>query len=105
MLKPLSPLAVLSLCLGLAVGCTVSAPPAEDLQGNGFNVEGGVLSVDDTKVPVVDACEDGQAVVRSGAGWACVALADGTVAGDGLIVSGTTISVDFGDGATQVASG
>lgn len=105
MMKSMRPFALLSLCAGLSVACTVTAPPAEDLQGNGFNVEGGVLSVDDTKVPVVDECGDGQAVVKAGDGWACVALADGTVAGDGLTIDGDTISVDFGAGATQVASG
>lgn len=105
MMKSLRPLALLSLAAGLSVGCTVTAPPAEDLQGNGFNVEGGVLSVDDNKVPVIDECADGQAVVKAGDGWACVALADGTVAGDGLTINSDTISVDFGDGATQVASG
>lgn len=93
--------------VGLAVvaGCTVNAPAPEDLSGDAIAVKDGRLVIDDTVVPVVAECAEGQAIVRAANGWSCVDLAAGTIVGAGLLVAGETISVDFGDGATQVATG
>jgi len=93
------------LCSAALVGCTVNAPPPEDLSGDAIGVKEGRLVIDDTVVPVVEGCAEGQAVVRAAPGWACVDLADGAVVGAGLLRNGRDIAVDFGDGASQVASG
>ena len=87
------------------IGCTVNAPPPEDLSGDAIGVKDGRLVIDDAVVPVVAGCTEGQAVVRAAPGWSCVDLADGTVVGAGLLRDGSDIAVDFGDGASQVASG
>jgi hypothetical protein len=93
--------------VGLAAlaGCTVNAPSPEDLSGDAIAVKDGRLVIDDSVVPVVGNCAEGQAVVRAASGWSCVDLAAGAVVGAGLLRSGNDIVVDFGDGATQVASG
>lgn len=93
--------------VGLAAlaGCTVNAPSPEDLSGEAIAVEDGRLVIDDNVVPVVGNCAEGQAVVRAASGWSCVDLVDATVVGAGLLQSGNDVVVDFGDGATQVASG
>jgi hypothetical protein len=91
------------------VGCTVNAPPPEDLSGDALTVSKGRLQIDSDKVPVVtEPCTEGQSVVRSADGWACAPVVVGVSAGPGLSGGGAgdvSLAVDFGDGDSQVASG
>lgn len=104
--------AVVAATTGIVgVGCTVSAPPAEDLSGEALTVSDGRLQIDSDKVPVLaEPCVEGQTVVRSADGWACapIGVAGSVTAGDGLSGGGAgdvTLEVDFGDDESQVASG
>jgi hypothetical protein len=91
------------------VGCTVNAPPPEDLSGDALTVSKGRLQIDSDKVPVVtEPCTEGQSVVRSADGWACAPVVAGVSAGPGLSGGGAgdvSLAVDFGDGDTEVANG
>lgn len=91
------------------VGCTVNAPPPEDLSGDALTVSKGRLQIDSDKVPVVtEPCTEGQTVVRSADGWACAPVVVGVSAGAGLSGGGAgdvSLAVDFGDDTTQVATG
>lgn len=100
---------VLSLVLGV-FGCTVNAPPAQDISGDNLNVEGGKIVLDENRVPVVAECAEGQVVQRGIDEWTCVEIEDLAVtAGAGIVTApgpgAVTVSVDFGPGATQVATG
>ena len=101
--------AVVATGVADVVGCTVNAPPPEDLSGDALTVSKGRLQIDSDKVPVVtEPCTEGQTVVRSADGWACAPTVLGVSAGAGLSGGGAgdvSLAVDFGDGDTEVASG
>ena len=101
--------AVVATGVADVVGCTVNAPPPEDLSGDALTVSKGRLQIDSDKVPVVtEPCTAGQTVVRAADGWACAPAVLGVSAGAGLGGGGAgdvSLAVDFGDGDSQVASG
>ena len=101
--------AVVATGVADVVGCTVNAPPPEDLSGDALTVSKGRLQIDSDKVPVVtEPCTEGQTVVRSADGWACAPVVVGVSAGPGLSGGGAgdvSLAVDFGDGDTEVANG
>ena len=101
--------AVVATGVADVVGCTVNAPPPQDLSGDALTVSKGRLQIDSDKVPVVtEPCTEGQTVVRSADGWACAPTVLGVSAGAGLSGGGAgdvSLAVDFGDGDTEVASG
>ena len=101
--------AVVATGVADVVGCTVNAPPPEDLSGDALTVSKGRLQIDSDKVPVVtEPCTAGQTVVRGADGWACAPAVLGVSAGAGLGGGGAgdvSLAVDFGDGDSQVASG
>jgi hypothetical protein len=58
-------------------GCIeVNAPPPQDLQGTGFDVVDGKVTVDTSTVPVVAECAEGQTIVRTATGWSCISPPD-----------------------------
>ena len=75
-----------------------------------LNVEGGKIVLDENRVPVVAECAEGQVVQRGVDEWTCVEIEDLAIgAGDGIVTApgpgAVTVSVDFGPGELQVASG
>ena len=99
--------------VALTFGCTINAPPAEELSGDALKVTGGKLQIDDTRVPVVAECSAGQVVARSAddQAWECVTVQSTTIsAGSGSTVTqgeagDFNVAVAFGDGATEAATG
>ena len=89
--------------------CTINAPQVEDVEGAALSVVDGRLEIDAKQVPVLTECEIGQLVSKTSAGWVCVgAGVTDVVVGAGLTGGGTGVSnvaVDFGDSASQVATG
>ena len=89
--------------------CTINAPQVEDVEGAALSVVDGRLEIDAKQVPVLTECEIGQLVSKTSAGWVCVgAGVTDVVVGAGLTGGGTGVSnvaVDFGNGASQVATG
>ncbi len=100
------------LCVGVLAlatsGCTIQAPPAEDIRGDGLTVSEGRLSVDAEKVPVLESCADGQIVRHVTGGWDCIAAPTNDsplTAGAGIVIAADQVSANFGDSAGQVARG
>jgi hypothetical protein len=67
---------IVIVALVAPVGCTVNAPPPQDLQGTGFDVVDGKVTVDTSTVPVVAECAEGQTIVRTATGWSCISPPD-----------------------------
>ncbi len=90
-----------------AAACVVQPSPAPLKPGDGVELQNGVVSVDDGKVPVLPACTPGQLVSKTANGWECVtpAVADILKAGNGITVENSTIAAKFGAGHTDVATG
>ena len=99
--------------VALTFGCTINAPPAEELSGDALKVTDGKLQIDDTRVPVVAECSAGQVVARSAddQAWECVTVQSTTIsAGSGSTVTqgeagDFNVAVAFGDAATEAATG
>ena len=99
--------------VALTFGCTINAPPAEELSGDALKVTDGKLQIDDTRVPVVAECSAGQVVARSAddQAWECVTVPSTNVsAGSGSTVTqgeagDFNVAVAFGDAATEAATG
>ncbi len=97
--------------LALTIGCTIEAPPPEDVTGEGMTVADGRVSIDDSQVPVVDACANGQLVARKEGGWECVeqpsAGGGDVLAGEGIVASenGADVTLAIDDSRVPVVDG
>src|SRR4051812_17843905 len=97
--------AQLFLCTLLGAACVVQSATPPLKSGDGVGITDGTVSVDETKVPVLPNCAAGSLVRRTENGWECMtpAAAKDLMFGDGLTVSGQSVSVHFGSGHADVS--